>query len=231
MSPILFSSGIAPFASIKLLDDGRMGDENGIPFMNAEDRREEDPIHTDGKIVMCDLDGTIAINVCGRKMHLVGEVHKDVVVPSLAFMIEKLYEQGYQIYMISARCDEELAKEDAHDVDRVRTLMEEYGQATGITTTFHWLRENFIPFDKLILRPAEKKYDQDIFMKQEIFKTFVKDPDKVYCAFDDNDPIVALWRSYGIQTYQCRPSWDDRPLKQEALDMLKSNQTNPKRWC
>jgi hypothetical protein len=109
--------------------------------------------------------------------------------------------------------------------------MEEYGEATGITTTFHWLREHCIPFDKLILRPAHQKYQQDIFMKQEIFKTFIKDPDSVYCAFDDNDPIVALWRSYGIQTYQCALSWDKRPLKEEALDMLEINKANPKRWC
>ena len=68
-------------------------------------------------------------------------------------------------------------------------------------------------------------------MKQDIFKTFIKDPELVFCAFDDNGPIVDLWRSYGIQTYQCAPSWDTRPLKEEAVEMLETNKANPKRWC
>jgi hypothetical protein len=229
MSPILFTD-TNPYASIKLLEDGRLGDENGIPFMNAEDRRDVDPIHTDGKLVICDLDGTMAKPFPGRSMYTGAEVHKDTVCESLALMIEKLYDQGYQIYMISARSATELAKEDGFDKERVELLMTEYGEATGITNTFHWLRENFIPFDKLILRPAGES-KQDIFMKQEIFKTFIKDPDNVYCAFDDNGPIVDLWRSYGIQTYQCAPSWDKRPLKEEALDMLAINKANPNRWC
>ena len=215
--------------------DGIIQDLNGIPFMNSEDRRDDVSIHADKKIVICDLDGTLAIPFPGRhkEMHKVGEVHKDGVNTSLAFMIEKLYDAGYQIFMTSARCDLELAKEDGYDADRVNMLMTEYGQATGITTTFHWLRENFIPFDSLILRPAGDpwQYKQDIFMKQEIFKTFFKDPDKVYCAFDDNGPIVDLWRSYGIQTYQCAPSWDKRELKPEAIEILENNKANPKRWC
>ena len=50
-------------------------------------------------------------------------------------------------------------------------------------------------------------------------------------GINDNGPIVDLWRSYGIQTYQCAPSWDKRELKPEAIEILESNKANPKRWC
>ena len=228
MSPVPFKP-----SNPALTNDGRSQDENGIPFMDSEDQRNPYPPDKyigDADTVICDLDGTMAIPYPGRDMYKTTEVHKDAKCKSLANIIGGLYHQGFTVYMISARSATELAKQEGYDQERVNLLMEEYGEATGLTTTFHWLRENCIPFDKLILRP-DIQNKQDIFMKQDIFKSFIKDPMKVYCAFDDNGPIVKLWRSYGICTYQVGPGWDKRPLKEEALDMLASNEANPKRWC
>lgn len=208
--------------------DGVVKELHGIPFMLSENQRSAVTIKD--QIVICDLDGTIAKPFPGRSMYHASEAHKDTVCDSLKLSIEGYYDQGYQIYMVSARGASELAKQDGYDKEHVELLMREYGEATGLTTTFHWLRENFIPFDKLILRP-DGVSKQDIFMKQDIFKTFIKDPERVFCAFDDNGPIVDLWRSYGIQTYQCAPSWDKRPLKEEAVEMLETNKANPRRWC
>ena len=222
MSPFPFESALS------ITQDGVVQELHGIPFMESENQRTGSEIKK--QIVIVDLDGTIAKPFPGRNMYHASEVHKDTVCDSLKLAIEGYYNQGYQIYMVSARSAAGLAKQHGYDVDRVQLLMKEYGEATGLTTTFHWLRENFIPFDKLILRP-DGVSKQDIFMKQDIFKTFIKDPELVFCAFDDNGPIVDLWRSYGIQTYQCAPSWDTRPLKEEAIEMLETNKANPKRWC
>jgi len=232
MTPVPFRP-----ANPALTGDGISQDENGIPFMDSADQRTGtgnapylDRPKLNSEIVICDLDGTVAIPFPGRSMYTTTEVHKDAKCKSLANIIEGLYHQGFTVYMISARSAMELAKQEGYDKERVRLLMEEYGEATGLTTTFHWLREHFIPFDRLILRP-DIQNKQDIFMKQDIFKSFIKDPDKVYCAFDDNGPIVKLWRSYGICTYQVAPGWDKRPLKEDAVEMLETNKADPKRWC
>jgi hypothetical protein len=50
------------------------------------------------------------------------------------------------------------------------------------------------------MRSEENHYIKDVKLKEKMYNDFVKD--EVYCAFDDRQDIIDLWRSFGIPSFK-----------------------------
>ena len=90
--------------------------------------------------------------------------------------------QGFKIFIFSGRLD------NSKDV------------------TIKWLKYWNVPFDKLLMRPDNKK---DKFTPDDVLKqNWLNDLDKkdILCVFDDRQKVVDMWRNNGISCFQVTPS-------------------------
>lgn len=67
--------------------------------------------------------------------------------------------------------------------------------------TEDWLRQNAVPFDQLIMRPAGSR-EADDKMKKRLIEEAGIDPSDVLIALEDRKRVVDMWRSLGIRTLQ-----------------------------
>lgn len=123
-------------------------------------------------IIICDLDGTLAMMVdIGKGVrspfdwHRVGE---DVVRYSVYELVKTLDEAGYPIYIVSGR-DAVCRKE-----------------------TEAWLKKYRVPYKKLLMR-AEGDNRKDTIVKKEIYKKHIY-PERVLFVLDDRNQVVKMWR-------------------------------------
>jgi len=68
------------------------------------------------------------------------------------------------------------------------------------TETMEWLKKYDIPYQYLFMR-KHGDHRPDWLIKRDILTNELKDHN-VFCAFDDRDQVVSLWRSKGIRCYQ-----------------------------
>lgn len=137
--------------------------------------------------VIFDIDGTIA-DMAGRRSpydysRVSGDhPHEDMI--ELAWNFKSF---GYTIVVCSGRDD--TCKQD----------------------TLEWLRKHQMPFDKLLMRPADAKdangnKHPDFRVKLDLFNEYLRDSRyRVRYVFDDRDQVVQLWRELGIRTMQVAP--------------------------
>ena len=71
-----------------------------------------------------------------------------------------------------------------------------------LNATVKWLDDNDVPFDKILMRPTDKKSH---FMKDSDLKQKWLDDigvDNVAMVFDDRNQVVDMWRKNGLQVFQ-----------------------------
>lgn len=138
------------------------------------------------KIILCDLDGTLAD--CSHRLHHIlnkpkdwksffAECGKDKPITHTIILINSLNKAGFEIVITSARSDE------------VRDLTEK------------WLSDNDVYYNKLIMRKAGD-YTDDSTLKPSWLVNGSINKDSVLCAFDDRSRVVKSWRDAGIPCYQ-----------------------------
>ena len=69
-------------------------------------------------------------------------------------------------------------------------------------TTFNWLNDNQVRFDKLYTRKS-KDYRSDYVVKREIYKEHIEPYYNVMFVIDDRDSVVKMWRELGLTCLQC----------------------------
>ena len=147
------------------------------------------------KIIIFDLDGTLAdinqrrkaaINMGGGKIDWdfffdPKNVALDAPNMSVITTAQTFKKQGFKIFIFSGRLD------NSKDV------------------TIKWLKHWNVPFDKLQMRPDNKK---DKFTPDDVLKqNWLNDLDKkdILCVFDDRQKVVDMWRANGIPCFQVAP--------------------------
>jgi hypothetical protein len=137
--------------------------------------------------LMVDLDGTLALNVTGRRFYGDGyekHLYEDEVNPIVNKVIGSLYGDG--------------------TVDRVLFVS---GRAeVGRAETTRWLRDKagwWANPSILLMRP-DGDYRQDTEVKYEMWENHIKDKHTVLLALDDRPEMVAMWRSMDIPCWQVR---------------------------
>ena len=142
----------------------------------------------DKKIVIFDLDGTLALIDKRRDLSMVdgkrdwdiffNPVNIDLDEPNIPVinMAQLLNAQGFGIVIFSGRADK----------TKFRTM--------------DWLDKHNVPYDLLQMRPADKHFMPDNELKQQWLDGL--DKDSIFAVFDDRQQVVDMWRSNGLTTFQ-----------------------------
>jgi len=145
---------------------------------------------TPSKVIIVDLDGTLAINK--HRFHLIDKslgnkvdwnsyfeaCDEDSPNTSVIDTIKALKSTGYQVHIFSAR----------GDVVRDKTIQ--------------WLKRYDVPYDNLTLRKMDSYTPDEELKKQWLLKYYPNYKTDVFCVFDDRNKVVDMWRSLGLTCFQ-----------------------------
>lgn len=139
-------------------------------------------------IVIVDIDNTLSFNK--KRYELAtksdGSIDWDILYdynnvisdePNLPMIdiINHLHNE-YQIYILTSR---------------PRSILD---------STLNWLDMYKIKYHFIAMRSKENHYIKDVELKLKMYNDFVNDD--VYCAFDDREDIIDLWKSFGITSFK-----------------------------
>ena len=142
----------------------------------------------DKKIVIFDLDGTLALIDSRRAISLKmnGKLDWDKFFDPNNIQLDdpntpviqmtKLLSSDYRIWILSGRSD---ATQQA---------------------TIDWLSDNDVHYDHLVMRPQNHLYLPDNDLKQMWLDSI--GVDNVAMVFDDRQQVVDMWRANGLTTFQ-----------------------------
>ena len=142
----------------------------------------------DKKIVIFDLDGTLALIDSRRAISLKmnGKLDWDKFFDPNNIQLDdpntpviqmtKLLSSDYRIWILSGRSD---ATQQA---------------------TIDWLSDNDVHYDHLVMRPQNHLYLPDNDLKQMWLDNI--GVDNVAMVFDDRNQVVDMWRKNGLTTFQ-----------------------------
>lgn len=145
---------------------------------------------TSAKVVIVDLDGTLALNQ--HRYHYIypedgGKPDwdgfflacvDDLPNAPVISVIQSLKQSGHKIHVFSAR------GEIAH------------------SQTVEWLQDHKVPYDELTLRESGC-YTPDEELKREwLDKYYPSYKSQILCVFDDRNKVVEMWRSLGLSCFQ-----------------------------
>jgi hydroxymethylpyrimidine pyrophosphatase-like HAD family hydrolase len=129
--------------------------------------------------IICDLDGTLAINQ-NRGWFEYAKVIDDPVDPRLLRIIKNYLKQKVRVFFVTGR--------------------EDIGVCREMTRT--WLEKHLPEFEyvfdyNLIMREkGDRRGDQ--ITKKELYERYIKDYYNVLCVFDDRQKVVDMWREQGL---------------------------------
>lgn len=142
------------------------------------------------KVIIVDLDGTLALNKhrfylidksLGKKVDWKSYFEacdKDSPNTPVIETIKALKLTGYKVHIFSAR----------GDVVRNKTIQ--------------WLKDYAVPYDKLTLREMDSYTPDEVLKMQWLIEYYPNYKDDVFCVFDDRDKVVKMWRSLGLTCFQ-----------------------------
>lgn len=158
------------------LNNGLLGQLPTNPEMKVEPYK---PDKLKKSAIICDLDGTLALNDHGRSFYDASECDKDKCCDEVKVILEVFYRfMGWDIAYVSGRSDA-------------------YRDKTGL-----FLRVNHCPPGALFMR-KDGDYRKDWIIKKEIFEEHIKNNYYVRFVLDDRKQCIDLWRGMGIKTFQC----------------------------
>ena len=143
----------------------------------------------DKKIVIFDLDGTLALIDKRRALATKDNgkfdwdvffnpdnINLDLPNQPVINMANMLHKQGFRIFILSGRSD------------------------VTHQATVNWLNDNGVWWDHLVMRPQNQLYLPDNDLKQGWLDTIGKD--NVAMVFDDRNQVVDMWRQNGLTCFQ-----------------------------
>lgn len=146
--------------------------EKLTPFF--DDRFILKPDVAASQVVLCDIDGTIALRR-GRSPYDQSKVLEDAFDPRMNFLLSSLSEK-FQIIFLSGRQDTKQCRED----------------------TEKWLKDNLGLSEVTLIMRSEGDFRPDDVVKKELYQNYIKDRYNVVCVFDDRDKVVRMWRNLGL---------------------------------
>ena len=146
----------------------------------------------DKKIVIFDLDGTLALIDNRRDLSMVSgkrdwdiffdskNIDLDVPNTPVITMARLLKSQGYTIVIFSGRSKR--TKDATND----------------------WLNRYDVPCDVLKMRPTgnDWHYMKDSDLKQHWLDDIFPDKNDIFAVFDDRQQVVDMWRDNGLTVFQ-----------------------------
>ena len=139
-----------------------------------DDRLILKPDVSASQVVICDIDGTIALRR-GRSPYDQSKVLEDAFDPRMNFLLSSLSEK-FQIIFLSGRQDTKQCRDD----------------------TEKWLKDNLGLSKVTLIMRSEGDFRPDDVVKKELYQKYIKDRYNVVCVFDDRDKVVRMWRNLGL---------------------------------
>lgn len=133
-----------------------------------------EPDVTATQVVLCDIDGTIALRR-GRSPYDQSKVIEDRFDPRMNLLLSSLSEK-FSIIFLSGRQDTKQCRED----------------------TEKWLKGNLGLSEVNLIMRSEGDFRPDDVVKKELYQNYIKDKYNVVCIFDDRDKVVKMWRNLGL---------------------------------
>ena len=146
-------------------------------------------MNKDKKIVIFDLDGTLALIDKRRDLATKDNgkfdwdvffdpknIDLDTPNQTVIDMAKMLNSQGHSIWILSGRSD------------------------VTHQATKDWLWKHKVSFDKLMMRPKKLHFTKDSDLKQMWLDAI--GVDNVAMVFDDRNQVVDMWRKNGLTTFQ-----------------------------
>lgn len=129
--------------------------------------------------VICDIDGTLAINQ-DRDIYDYDNVINDYADPRLLRILNNYLHNGTKVFFITGR----------ENNDKCRKC------------TSGWLKKLFkgheYIFDYSLLMRNLQDCRPDEVVKQEIYNDYIKNHYNVICVFEDKQSVVDMWRKEGL---------------------------------
>ncbi len=125
-------------------------------------------------VVLCDIDGTLALMRSGRSPYdwkRVGEDELDVVVSC------NLNYLPHKVILLSGR------------------------DAVCRAETEQWLALHGVQYEALLMRPVGDMR-KDAIVKRELFDQHIRGKYNVLCIFDYRNQVVEMWRAMGLKVLQ-----------------------------
>ncbi len=142
----------------------------------VDDRPIAQPDYSLPSVVICDIDGTVALRN-GRSPYDLTKVSEDTFDPRMNRILSHFMDTGVKVIFISGREGTEQCMRD----------------------TKQWIGDNIGRRDKWdIIFRTEGDHRNDSIVKEEIYEQYIKDKYNVVCVFDDRDRVVKMWRDKGI---------------------------------
>ena len=169
---------------------------------------DEPVIQKDGKLqnaIMCDLDGTLAINDHGRKFW--GEETALCDKDSLNFPVSSVLQtyMSYNRSILKSLAD----VDDKHQVDEflltVKIIYMSGREDKYKPSTVKFLKKHNLDSEvwtELHMRKTDD-FREDSIIKKELYDAHVKDKYDVLFVLDDRDQVVNMWRNeLGLACFQ-----------------------------
>ena len=150
-------------------------------WMNGTKYPKPEPYIADrslSPVVLCDIDGTIALHEGNRSPYDYTKVSGDAINENVAWLVEILGGEHNVVFMSG--------REDSCRADTEQWLMDTLGMA-------------FPP--ELHMRTAGDKRHDDV-VKGELFDKHIRGKYDVRLVLDDRDRVVKLWREMGLTCLQ-----------------------------
>jgi predicted kinase len=142
----------------------------------TDDRVIKQPDYSLPSVVICDIDGTVALRN-GRSPYDLTKVSEDTFDPRMNGLLCDLMSDGLKVIFVSGRDGTEQCVKD----------------------TKHWIQENIGDSnDWDIIFRQDGDHRNDAIVKEEIYEQYIKDKYNVVCVFDDRDRVVKMWRDKGL---------------------------------
>ena len=137
------------------------------------------------RAIICDLDGTLAVNTEGRSYYDMNRVGEDDVDPFVGCIVDALFNYGVE--------------RDDSPYPTVILLSGRSEKAREGTT--EWLDRNLIPYDELYLRdPNDNRRDE--IVKEEMYHKYIEPKYAVLGVFEDRPRCARMWRKLGLSVLQ-----------------------------
>lgn len=142
---------------------------------------------TNKKVVLVDLDGTVALN--SHRHHFLDNnppdwdgffLNCDLDRPNhnVIDIVNSLFSLGYKIHIFSGR------------------------GMIAHSKTIKWLAENRVSYSDLTMRAVGCRMPDEELKKKWLEEYYPNYKESVVCVFDDRNKVVNMWRSLGLTCFQ-----------------------------
>lgn len=145
-----------------------------VEMLNEKYNKKVEYIPGLPEAIICDIDGTLALNKNGRNPYDFSRIKEDELNRIVAEQLHYHNSKGRKIIIVSGRDD--ICMKD----------------------TSEWLIDNGINFYYALFMRITGDKRKDSIVKKEIYNNYIKDKYNIIAVYDDRPQVITAWRELGL---------------------------------